>query len=65
MATLWQPQPDKDILCIGCIFHTGNKKCSVFPSGIPIDIWEGKHDHQTPYPGDNGIQFEPTEDAET
>jgi hypothetical protein len=62
MATLWEPQPDRDILCIGCIFHTGNKKCSVFKKGIPEKIWSGEHNHKNPYPGDDGIRFESIED---
>ena|SRR5215216_750819 len=39
--------------------------CSAFPDGIPDAIWNGDHDHTTPFPGDRGIRFEPmTEDEE-
>lgn len=33
--------------------------CSAFDQGIPIRIWTAQRDHRKPYPGDNGIRFEP------
>lgn len=35
------------------------KVCSAFPSGIPDEIFWWEFDHRNPYPGDNGIRFEP------
>jgi hypothetical protein len=35
--------------------------CSAFPDNIPKEILSGQNDHTTPYPGDNGIRFEPIE----
>ncbi len=47
-----------------CFFckHMGrplSTKCKAFPDGIPIEIIKGKVFHDSPYPGDHGIQFEP------
>lgn len=46
-------------ICGPCRHRTGVHTCEAFPEGIPEDIWFGRHDHKSPYPGDHGIQFEP------
>ena len=41
--------------------------CAAFPDGIPDDLYYNRHEHQQPYPGDNGIRWQPKsrEAAET
>ncbi len=34
------------------------RRCRAFPDGIPVAVWTGDHDHQTPFPGDHGVRFE-------
>ena len=35
--------------------------CDAFPEGIPFEMIANLFVHDKPYPGDNGIQFEPME----
>jgi hypothetical protein len=46
--------------CVSCKHYkiTSPATCEAFPEGIPGEIYLNKHSHLTPYPGDNGILFE-------
>jgi len=45
--------------CTRCAHYRLFGECAAFPKGIPDPIFAGEHDHTQPYPGDNGIRFEP------
>ncbi len=40
-------------------FHRRNNDiaCRAYPRGIPNEILEGRIDHHSPYPGDNGLRW--------
>ena len=53
-------------ICLGCKHfreRDDNLTCDVFPQGIPLDILTNQADHRRPYPGDQGILFDPVDDA--
>lgn len=50
-------------VCYECkhfIDNIDKPQCAAFDV-IPMPIWDGTNDHRQPFPGDNGIQFEPVE----
>ena len=53
-------------VCVDCK-HLNTEEgwyCAAFKGRIPIPILIGENDHREPYPGDNGIQFEPLDEGE-
>lgn len=43
------------------VSNAAARQCAAFPDGIPLPIWKAENRHTEPYPGDNGIRFEPIE----
>lgn len=58
---LWRRGDMEISQCVMCSHYTGNARCIAFTDGIPSAILRNEHDHHKPYPGDNGIRFEPLE----
>lgn len=68
----------KQPICFSCKHfyptnEAGDIKCKAFPevikresdwvpSAIPLEIFRGEFDHTKPYPGDNGIRYEPIDE---
>lgn len=44
--------------CLDCKHLFKYEGCKAFKE-IPHEIWVNEIDHTKPYPGDNGIRFEP------
>lgn len=54
----WYDDPGaKGFMCNDCKHNHMDFTCDAYPNGIPKEILiRGEHD--TPFPGDNGIHFE-------
>jgi len=49
-----------ELQCALCKHLQPNRKCKAFTKKIPDEIFlTGEYDHSKPFPGDNGILFEP------
>ena len=57
---IWRGEDANVSQCLICKHWQKNKQCRAF-SDIPLVIRTNEHDHSQPYPGDNGIRFEPLE----
>lgn len=52
--------PEYSTVCSYCRHALlAKRRCKAFAGEIPLEIWNGQNDHRAPFPGDNGIQFEP------
>ena len=51
------------LMCSYCIHRREGLTCDAFPDGIPYGLLE-REENDTPYPGDNGIRFQPKEKQE-
>ena len=50
--------------CSHCEHLAGFRRCAAFgQEPIPMEIWDGPDGHTEPYPGDNGLRFQPKEGA--
>ena len=45
--------------CLMCRHYQGLHTCDAYLEDIPQEIFSGMHDHTRPFPGDQGIRFEP------
>ena len=57
----------RELKCMTCKYYTDPDDyalptCKAFPKGIPLKLLYEEVDHEKPYPGDNGIRYEPIEE---
>ena len=54
-----------DLVVSQCTFCANRSpdgtRCKAFPRGIPADILYNRHDHTAPFPGDNGVLYQPVQ----
>ena len=50
--------------CVTCKHYSGTGPSCEAYDRIPIAIYAAVVDHRKPYPGDNGIQYEPIKDGD-
>ncbi|MFR8011248.1 MAG: hypothetical protein ACLU8W_05750 [Clostridia bacterium] len=55
-ARLTQAPAIRHVMCNDCVHYHKDATCDAFPDGIPKGIIS-RGEHETPYPGDNGIRF--------
>lgn len=60
--------PVYSTVCLRCKHYRpgaegAGRQCAAFPAAdsIPLEIWRGDNKHLRPFPGDNGITFEPVQ----
>lgn len=57
----WYDDPCAElVMCSLCSHRKSGLVCDAFPDGIPKELMK-RGEHDTPFPGDNGIRFEPKE----
>ncbi|MEE0929453.1 MAG: hypothetical protein UIM53_00475 [Acutalibacteraceae bacterium] len=60
----WRCDPGaEELMCNSCIYNHRDLTCDAFPKGIPIELIN-REEHDTSFPGDNGIRYKPIEDKE-
>jgi hypothetical protein len=56
--------PVYSVICSTCRHwdhQKSDRRCTAFPDGIPDEIWLGENDHKSPFPDDNGVQYQQVE----